>query len=55
MAALWALISTLGCGPMLTPQFDVFSNLDVDAIDANMDLDGEVNWYSWVESAKGMD
>lgn len=35
--------------------FDVFSNLDLDSIDANMDLDGEVNWYNWVESAKGME
>ena len=32
---------------------DVFSNLDLDSIDANMDLDGEVDWYNWVESAKG--
>ena len=31
------------------------SNLDLDSIDANMDLDGEVNWYNWVESAKGME
>ena len=35
--------------------FDVFSNLDLDSIDADMDLDGEVNWYNWVESAKGME
>ena len=34
---------------------DVFSNLDVDPIDFNMELDGEVNWYNWVESAKGME
>ncbi|KAF6230807.1 hypothetical protein HO173_010923 [Letharia columbiana] len=32
---------------------DDFSNLDLDSFDANMDLDGEVNWYNWVESAKG--
>jgi hypothetical protein len=37
------------------PSVDVFSNLDVDSIDVNMDLDGEVNWYDWVESAKGME
>ena len=37
------------------PSVDVFSNLDVDSIDVNMDLDGEVNWYNWVESAKGME
>lgn len=36
------------------PSVDVFSNFDMDYIDANMELDGEVNWYNWVESAKGM-
>lgn len=34
---------------------DVFPNLDLGSIDANMNLDGEVNWYNWVESAKGME
>ena len=34
---------------------NVFSNLDLDSIDANMDLDGEVNWYNWVESVRGME
>ncbi len=33
---------------------DMFANLDVDSIDVDMDFDGEVNWYNWVESAKGM-
>ena len=46
-------------GPRLWADADlsanVFSNLDLDSIDANMDLDGEVNWYNWVESAKGME
>ena len=37
------------------PSVDVFSNLDMDSINVNMDLDGEVNWYHWVESAKGME
>ncbi|OAL38211.1 hypothetical protein AYO20_02663 [Fonsecaea nubica] len=37
------------------PSVDVFSNWDVDSLDANMDLGGEVNWYAWVESAKGME
>lgn len=32
---------------------DVFSNVNVGSIDVNMDLDGEVNWYNWVEAAKG--
>ena len=37
------------------PSADVFSNLGVDSTDVNMDLDGEVDWYNWVESAKGME
>ena len=36
------------------PSVDMFANLDVDSIDVDMDFDGEVNWYNWVESAKGM-
>ena len=34
------------------PSVDVFANVDVDAMDVNMDLDSDVNWYNWVESAK---
>ena len=34
---------------------DMFPNLDLDSIDVNMDLDGEVDWYDWIESAKGME
>ena len=34
---------------------DVFANVDVDAIDVNMDLDDDVDWYNWVEAAKGME
>jgi hypothetical protein len=37
------------------PSVDVFSNLDVDSIDVDMDLNGAVNWYDWVESAKNME
>jgi len=38
------------------PSVDVFANVDVDADDVNMDLDGgEVDWYNWVESAKGIE
>ncbi len=37
------------------PSVDIFSSLDVDTTDVNMDFDGEVNWYNWVESAKGME
>lgn len=34
---------------------DVFPNMDLDSIDVNMDLDFEVDWHNWVESAKGME
>ena len=37
------------------PSIDMFSNLDADSTDVNMDLDGEVNWYNWVESVKSME
>ena len=37
------------------PSGDVFANVDVDANDVNMDLNGEVDWYNWVESAKGIE
>jgi hypothetical protein len=37
------------------PSVDIFENLDLDAIDVNMDLDGEINWYNWVESAKNVE
>ena len=35
--------------------FDDLANMDVDATDVNMDLNDEVDWYRWVESAKGME
>jgi hypothetical protein len=37
------------------PSVEMFAGVDFDAIDVNMDLDGEVDWYNWVESAKGME
>ena len=37
------------------PSVDMFTTLDLDAIDVNMDFDGEVDWYNWVESAKGIE
>lgn len=39
------------------PSIDVFANLDVDVdVDFNMDMDGgDVDWYNWVESARGME
>lgn len=37
------------------PSADVFANVDFDASDVNMDLDGEMDWHNWVESAKGME
>ena len=37
------------------PSTDILPNVDFDAIDVNMDLDGQMDWYNWVESAKGME
>ncbi|KAF2795973.1 hypothetical protein K505DRAFT_301175 [Melanomma pulvis-pyrius CBS 109.77] len=52
---------TMGLGSVpwlwadVDPSVDVFSNVDVDFVDTNMDLDSDINWYNWVESAKGME
>jgi hypothetical protein len=57
----WSDARSLGPGfvPWLwadaDPSVDVFAYVDVDAMDLNMDLDGEVNWRNWLESAKGME
>ena len=37
------------------PSIDLFSSLSDGAFDAEMDSGSEVNWYNWVESAKGME
>ncbi|TVY25692.1 Bikaverin cluster transcription factor [Lachnellula hyalina] len=39
------------------PSIDVFAGVDVDVdLDFNMDIDGgDVDWYNWVESARGME
>ncbi|KAI2473126.1 fungal-specific transcription factor domain-containing protein [Annulohypoxylon bovei var. microspora] len=37
------------------PSVDVFANMDLEAADFNMELDGEIDWNNWVESAKGME
>ena len=41
--------------PETDPSVDVFSNVDLDALDVNMDLDVEMDLYNWIESAKGME
>lgn len=57
----WSDARTVGSdsGPWLwadaDPSVDMFSNLDGDSMDVNMDFDGEVNWYNWVESVKSME
>ena len=44
-----------GLGAHADPSVDMWSSLDVDSIDVNMDLDGEVNWYNWIESVQGVE
>ncbi|KAI0099846.1 hypothetical protein GGR51DRAFT_534605 [Nemania sp. FL0031] len=34
---------------------DVFAGIDIDTMDFNVNLDGEIDWHNWVESAKGME
>ncbi|OAL19563.1 hypothetical protein AYO22_09725 [Fonsecaea multimorphosa] len=49
----------LGFDPWLwadaDPSVDVFSNWELDSVDTNTDPGGEMNWYAWLESAKGME
>ena len=37
------------------PSVDVFANFGDSAFDVNMDSGSDVDWYNWVESAKGME
>ncbi|KAI1104462.1 fungal-specific transcription factor domain-containing protein [Jackrogersella minutella] len=37
------------------PSVDVFADMDVEAADFNVDLDHEIDWNNWIESAKGME
>lgn len=37
------------------PSVDVFANVDMNTVDVNMDLDTEMDWYDWIESAKGLE
>ncbi|KAI0967788.1 hypothetical protein F4678DRAFT_234273 [Xylaria arbuscula] len=37
------------------PNKDVFSDVNMDPMDFNLDLDGSMDWYNWVESAKGVE
>lgn len=37
------------------PSVDGLANTDVDATDTNMDWDGQVDWYHWIESAKDIE
>ena len=57
----WSDSRTMGPEPVswpLTqpePSTAMNPDLGVDFLDAQMDLDPEMNWYSWVESIKGME
>ena len=61
-----AVLADWSDGPAARPDFvpglgadteyasgETFSDFNVDAMDVNMDLDGEVNWYNWIESVQG--
>jgi hypothetical protein len=54
----FSTVPSLGSVPWLwadsDSSFDVFASLDVDNFDFNMDVDSDINWYDWVESAKGI-
>lgn len=37
------------------PSVDMFAGMNMEAMDFNADVDGELDWNNWVESAKGME
>ncbi|KAI1736353.1 hypothetical protein F4680DRAFT_265306 [Xylaria scruposa] len=37
------------------PTVDVFADVNLDAMDFNVDLEGGIDWHNWVESAKDME
>ncbi|KAI0545913.1 hypothetical protein F4679DRAFT_448701 [Xylaria curta] len=37
------------------PNMDVFADVNLDAMDFNVDLEGGIDWHNWVESAKDME
>jgi len=39
----------------IDPSVDVFANMDMDATDVDIDLDGKADWYTWINSVKGME
>lgn len=52
------LFSTQSTGGGAIPSLwtdDLFDHVDFAALDGTMDLDSDIDWYNWVESAKGME
>jgi Fungal specific transcription factor domain len=53
--------TTWSMGPGFVPSLwpvsgpSAFAGMEFDATNVNMDLDDEINWYSWIESAKGLE
>lgn len=37
----------------MNSSMDTFLDVDMDAIDANIDIGGETDWYNWVDAANG--
>lgn len=49
------LLSTQSTGGGVVPSLWTDDRLDFGVLDGNMDLDSDIDWYNWVESAKGME
>ncbi|OJJ95206.1 hypothetical protein ASPACDRAFT_47951 [Aspergillus aculeatus ATCC 16872] len=41
--------------PWTTSSDDVVQTLDMGPVDASMDIDSDMDWHNWIESAKGME
>ncbi|PYI16892.1 hypothetical protein BO99DRAFT_435046 [Aspergillus violaceofuscus CBS 115571] len=44
----------LACAPWTSPD-DMIQTFDMSFVDASMDIDSDMDWHNWIESAKGLE
>ncbi|KAI1611418.1 fungal-specific transcription factor domain-containing protein [Exophiala viscosa] len=57
ISADWSDVGTMGAGlaPWLWVDIEPMVDSNRDPMDANVDVASDVNWYEWVQSARGME